>query len=91
MVNDSHYVRVARGAEPADLVLKDVRILDVCAGVFFEGDVAISGGVITGFGGASAKETIDLAGAWLIPGLIDAHMHIESTQLDRKASCRERV
>lgn len=81
MVNDSHYVRVARGAEPADLLLKDVRILDVFAGVFFEGDVAISGGVITGFGGASAKETIDLAGAWLIPGLIDAHMHIESTQL----------
>ena len=81
MTNDTRYVRVARGLEPADLLLKGASILDVFSGVFFKGDVAICEGVITGFGAASAKETIDLAGAWLIPGLIDAHMHIESTQL----------
>jgi len=81
MTNDSRYVRVARGIEPADLLLRNARILDVFAGAFFEGDVAISGGVITGFGAAAARETLDLDGAWLVPGLIDAHMHIESTQL----------
>ena len=81
MRNDTRHVRIARGLEPADLLLKNARILDVFSGLFFEGNVAIYEGVITGFGAASAKETIDLAGAWLIPGLIDAHMHIESTQL----------
>ena len=81
MTNNSHYVSVARGMEPADLLLRNARILDVFAGSFFEGDVAISGGVITGYGASAAEETIDLDGAWLIPGLIDAHMHIESTQL----------
>ncbi|MEA3239652.1 MAG: amidohydrolase family protein, partial [Candidatus Bipolaricaulota bacterium] len=81
MINNSCYVKVARGIEPADILLKNARILDVFAGVFFESDVAISGGVITGFGAAAARETLDLDGAWLIPGLIDAHMHIESTQL----------
>ena len=81
MKNDTRHVRVARGLEPADLLLENARILDVFSGVFFEGDVAICDDVITGFGAASARETINLAGAWLIPGLIDAHMHIESTQL----------
>ena len=81
MTNDSRYVRVARGIEPADLLLKNARILDVFSGVFFAGDVAILNGVITGFGASAAEETLDLDGAWLIPGLIDAHMHIESTQL----------
>jgi len=81
MTNDTRHVRVARGLEPADLLLKNARILDVFSGVFFEGNVAIYNGVVTGFGAASAKETVDLDGAWLIPGLIDAHMHIESTQL----------
>jgi len=81
MTNDSRYVRVARGIEPADLLLKNARILDVFSGVFFAGNVAICNGVITGFGASAAEETIDLDGAWLIPGLIDAHMHIESTQL----------
>jgi len=81
MINDSRYVRVARGIEPADLLLRNARILDVFAGAFFEGDVAICNGVIAGFGASAAEETIDLDGAWLVPGLIDAHMHIESTQL----------
>ena len=81
MTNGNRNVDVAHGVEPADLLLRKARILDVFAGVFFEGDVAICSGVITGFGATAAKETIDLSGAWLIPGLIDAHMHIESTQL----------
>ena len=81
MTNDTRCVSVARGMEPADLLLRNARILDVFSGSFFTGDVAICNGVITGFGATAAKETLDLDGAWMIPGLIDAHMHIESTQL----------
>jgi len=81
MTDHKRLVNVSRCMEPADLLLKDARILDVFSGQFFDGDVAISDGIITGFGAKDSKETIDLKGLWLIPGLIDAHMHIESTQL----------
>ena len=82
MTNHERLVKVARGKEPADLLLRNARILDVFTGRFFDGDVAIADGFITGFAAAGgARKTVDLDGAWLIPGLIDAHMHIESTQL----------
>ena len=74
-------VGVARGNAPADLLLRGGWILDVFSGAFFRGDVAVKDGIIVGFGASEAREIIDLDGAWLIPGLIDAHMHIESTQL----------
>lgn len=81
MTDHERLVNIARCMEPADLLLKNARILDVFNGVFFDGDVAVSGGMITGFGANDSKQTVDLNGSWLIPGLIDAHMHIESTQL----------
>ena len=74
-------VGVARGKAPADLLLRDGWILDVFSGAFFRGNVAVKDGIIVGFGASEAREIVDLDGAWLIPGLIDAHMHIESTQL----------
>jgi adenine deaminase len=74
-------VGAARGKAPADLLLRDGWILDVFSGAFFRGDVAVKDGIIVGFGASEAKEVVDLDGAWLIPGLIDAHMHIESSQL----------
>ncbi len=74
-------VGVARGNAPADLLLRDGWILDVFAGAFFRGDVAVKDGIIVGFGASEARDVVDLDGAWLIPGLIDAHMHIESSQL----------
>ncbi len=74
-------VGAARGNAPADLLLRDGWILDVFSGAFFRGDVAVKDGIIVGFGASEATEIVDLDGAWLIPGLIDAHMHIESSQL----------
>ncbi len=74
-------VGVARGNAPADLLLRDGWILDLFSGTFFRGDVAVKDGIIVGFGASAAREVINLDGAWLIPGLIDAHMHIESSQL----------
>jgi adenine deaminase len=71
----------ARKKAPADLLLRDGWVIDLFSGAFFRGDVAVKDGVIVGFGASEAHEVVDLEGAFLIPGLIDAHMHIESSQL----------
>ena len=76
----SHLLAVARGDTPADLVLRDARIVNVFSGEIERGDVAIAGDTIAGVGGRyDGREIVDLAGAYLAPGLIDAHVHIESS------------
>jgi adenine deaminase len=76
---DGSCVSESRGG--ADLLLANARILDVFSGEFWLGDVALSRGRIVGFGAVNASDVRDLEGRWLIPGLIDAHVHIESSQL----------
>ncbi|MGC9529095.1 MAG: adenine deaminase [Candidatus Bipolaricaulaceae bacterium] len=81
-MNDTERVfSVAKGERPAELLLRDGRILDVFSGEFFRGDVAVAGGVVTGFAAAEAAEVVDLAGAWVVPGFVDAHVHLESAQV----------
>jgi adenine deaminase len=71
---------VARGDTPADLVLKYGRIVNVFTGEIEEADIAILGDRIAGVGkGYEGKQVIDLAGQYVAPGLIDAHVHIESS------------
>ena len=55
--------------------------MDVILGEIRQGDLAVAGGYIVGFGARKAEEIIDLKGKYLVPGLIDAHVHIESSQL----------
>ena len=55
--------------------------MDVILGEIRQGDLAVAGGYIVGFGARKAEEIIDLEGKYLVPGLIDAHVHIESSQL----------
>ena len=55
--------------------------MDVILGEIRQGDLAVAGGYIVGFGARRAEEIIDLKGKYLVPGLIDAHVHIESSQL----------
>ena len=78
-------VRVARGDLPADLVLRNANLVNVCSGECYPAEVAISDGRIVGVGapgtGYQGREERDLQGRWLAPGLIDGHMHIESTML----------
>ncbi|OGW59601.1 MAG: adenine deaminase [Nitrospirae bacterium RBG_16_64_22] len=76
-------IRVARGLEPADLVLAGGRHLNVFSGEILEGDVAVADGTIAGIGAYPAKagRRIDLKGDILLPGFIDAHIHLESTLL----------
>ncbi len=75
-------VRVARGLEPADVCITNARIVDVHTLTIFRGTVAIADGFIACVGQTvSALKTIDAAGGFLTPGLLDAHIHIESSFL----------
>jgi len=72
----------ARGDAPCDLVIRNGRVANVLSLEYEEADVAIHKGVIVGVGkGYAAKETADASGCVLIPGMIDGHLHIESTML----------
>ncbi|MCH3955079.1 MAG: adenine deaminase [Eubacterium sp.] len=84
-------IEVAAGREPADLVLKNAVFVNVFTGKLQKGDIAITQGVIAGIGGsgrsgASGGDTgyhgrteIDMSGQVICPGLIDAHIHLESS------------
>lgn len=72
-------IRYARGDEPADLLLTNGRVVNVLSGEIVETDVAILRSRIVGLGAYEANEVLDLEGAYLAPGLIDAHVHIESS------------
>ncbi len=76
-------IRVARGEEPADLVLSGGVVVDVFTGRVEPGDVAIAGGRIAGIGPYAwdAAERVAIGGRAVLPSLIDAHMHVESTLL----------
>ncbi|HZY45327.1 MAG TPA: adenine deaminase, partial [Anaerolineae bacterium] len=76
----SQFIKIARGDEPADLLLKGGSIVDVFSGDVYAADVAIADGRIVGVGSNyRAKETIDVSGSVIAPGFIDAHVHIESS------------
>ena len=72
-------IDVANGNVKADLVIKNGFIVDVCSGKVFKADLAIAGGYIAGFGEYDGKREIDFEGKYISPGLMDAHIHIESS------------
>jgi len=75
-------ILAARREIPADLVLKKGRVVNVFSGKIQECDVAVCGGFIVGLGSDyHGREEIDTEDKWIIPGLIDGHMHIESSML----------
>ena len=75
-------LRAARGLEDCDLVLRNVSYLDVFTCTFVAGDVAIKDGFIVGLAfGLRGTREIDAKGAHLVPGFIDAHVHLESSLL----------
>ncbi len=76
-------VRVARGLEPGDLLLRAGRIANVFTGRLDEANIVVADGYIAGLGPYEwqAAEVIDLGDKLVLPGLIDAHMHLESTLL----------
>ena len=70
---------VTRGLEKAELVLKNARIVNVFTREILKGDIAIEDGLISGIGSYEGKREIDLEGRYVCPGLIDSHLHLEST------------
>ena len=72
---------VARGDEPADLVLSGGQVFSVFTKEWLDVDVAVKDGHVVGLGRYEGRERIDVSGAYLVPGFIDAHMHIESSKL----------
>jgi adenine deaminase len=72
---------VARGDEPADLVVRGGRVLSVFTKEWLEVDVAIADGFVAGLGEYEGTDALDASGRWVVPGFIDAHMHLESTKL----------
>jgi len=77
----SKIIKYARGEEEADLLLKNVRLVNVLSGEVHLTNVAIARTRIVGLGEYRAKEEIDLDGYYLCPGFIDGHVHIESSML----------
>ncbi|HIE06599.1 MAG TPA: adenine deaminase [Desulfarculaceae bacterium] len=71
----------ARSRDEADLLFKNVRLVNVLSGEIHAADVAVADGFFLGFGDYPAKKIIDGAGRYLVPGLIDGHIHIESSHI----------
>ena len=74
-------ISAARGVDRADLVLKNARFLNVFTREIESGDIAIDGGCFAGIGEYEGIEEIDMQGKIICPGLIDGHIHIESSMV----------
>jgi len=74
-------IKVARGEGRVDLLLKNANLVNVLSGEIYPADVAIYGDTIVGFGHYDAERELNLAGKFLCPGFIDAHVHIESSMV----------
>lgn len=81
-------IAAALGQERAELVLKNGSYVNVFTGEVEKGDIAIADGKIVGIGTYSGEKEIDIGGRIAAPGLIDAHVHIESSQLSPEEFAR---
>jgi adenine deaminase len=81
MVDLPRRLAVARGEEPADLAVRGGRVFSVFTREWLETDVAVVDGYVAGLGEYEATDELDAAGRFVVPGFIDAHMHLESPKL----------
>ena len=76
------FIAAARGEEPADLLLKNTQLVNVLSGEIHPADIAIYDGKVLGFGDyKQARQIVDLAGRYVCPGFMDAHVHLESSMV----------
>ncbi len=81
MRNIQQKLAIARGEQPAELLFKNARLVNVLSGEIHPAHVAVDDGRVIGLGDYKARKVIDLRGAYLAPGLIDGHFHVESSML----------
>ncbi len=74
-------IAVARGEEPADLLLRNARLVNVLSGEIHPAHVAVYKGQVIGFGEYQARQVVDLEGRFVCPGFMDAHVHLESSMV----------
>lgn len=74
-------IAVASGREKADLVLKNAMYLNVFSNEFLQGDIAVANGLIAGIGEYEGENEVDVNGKLILPGFIDAHIHLESSMV----------
>ena len=72
-------IAVAAGREPADLVLKNATYVNVFSNELCHGDIAVAEGLIVGMGTYNGIEEVDVSGKIVLPGFVDAHIHLESS------------
>ncbi|MBU4444188.1 adenine deaminase [bacterium] len=75
-------ISAARGEQPVDIQLKNTRVINLLSGDIIPADIAIYRGKIVGFGEYPAKKIVDVKGLFAAPGLIDGHVHLESSMLN---------
>lgn len=80
-MNRARLVAVARGEQAPDLVIRGVRVFSAFTKEWLDADVAIAEGRIAGVGAFGDGDGIDATGSYVVPGFVDAHMHIESSKL----------
>ena len=78
-MNVAERIRCAKGEAPVDLLFTNGRVINVFSGEILSENIAVVDGIIAGFGDYEAHHVVDLAGRFVAPGFIDAHLHIEST------------
>jgi adenine deaminase len=81
MRNIQQKLAIARGEQPAELLFKNARLVNVLSGEIHPANVAVDDGRVIGIGDYRARRVIDLHGSYLAPSLIDGHFHVESSML----------
>jgi len=81
MRNVQQKLSIARGEQPAELLFKNAKLVNVLSGEIHPTSVAVDDGRVVGFGDYRAKKVINLRGAYLAPSLVDGHFHVESSML----------
>ena len=82
MKNLENIIKVSKGEELADLVIKNAKLVNVLSEEIYKTDIAIIGDTVAGISkGYKGKKEIDVNGAYVSPSFIDGHVHLESAML----------
>lgn len=90
-MNIEKLIAAAQQKELPDLVLKNARVVNVLTGEIVKGDIAVSDGIIIGVGEYSGKREVDVENRYVAPGLINAHVHIESSMVTPEVYAAEEL